>query len=150
MNEVSTAPLPQRPVFKRRSWWAVAWTLLVLLVTFVALVMSIGCDRSHGARYSRIQGDLNALRLALDNYQTHSSTLPTTEQGLKALTEKPTVAPVPANHMRIMKLVPRDPWGREYQYRAPAKESDEGYDVWSAGPDGLDGTADDVGNWNDE
>lgn len=146
------ATLPP-PLFvpKGRSWWMVVpAVVLLLLVMLTVLALMASCDNSYGARHSQIQADLNHLRFALENYQAHSAALPTTEQGLKALTEKPTVAPVPTQHRKIMKMVLHDPWGREYGYRSPADWSDEDYDLWSVGPDGLDGTADDIGNWNDE
>jgi general secretion pathway protein G len=41
-----------------------------------------------------------------------------------------------------------DPWGNPYRYEPQGKRNVESYDVWSAGPDGQDGTADDIGNWS--
>jgi len=41
-----------------------------------------------------------------------------------------------------------DPWQNEYQYRYPGQRRQGGYDVWSNGPDGQSGTADDIGNWD--
>lgn len=44
--------------------------------------------------------------------------------------------------------IPRDPWGNEYQYLFPgAHNGEESPDIWSFGPDGVDGTEDDVINW---
>ena len=40
-----------------------------------------------------------------------------------------------------------DPWGQPFKYGYPAKRGGDGYDLWSSGPDKIDGTADDVGNW---
>ena len=39
-----------------------------------------------------------------------------------------------------------DPWGNPYQYRYPSTHGVK-YDVWSYGPDGKDGTQDDICNW---
>lgn len=36
---------------------------------------------------------------------------------------------------------PKDPWGKLYQYK---KIDDRTFDVWSSGPDGEDGTDDDI------
>jgi len=45
----------------------------------------------------------------------------------------------------------KDPWGNPYEYRCPGLKSDQGYDLWSRGPDGVndDGKAgsDDIKNW---
>ncbi|MFN9975746.1 MAG: type II secretion system protein GspG [Phycisphaerae bacterium] len=37
-----------------------------------------------------------------------------------------------------------DPWGRHFGYRAPANRSDDAFGLWSDGPDGKNGSADDV------
>ena len=38
-----------------------------------------------------------------------------------------------------------DPWGNEYQYAYPGKKGE--FDIWSYGPDMMDGTDDDIGSW---
>ena len=43
--------------------------------------------------------------------------------------------------------VPLDPWDHEYKFVAQRKHNPNTFDVWSTGPDGQDGTADDIGNW---
>ena len=43
-----------------------------------------------------------------------------------------------------------DPWGTEYQYRAPGEVNEDGYDLWSNGPDKEEGTEDDLTNWQEE
>jgi general secretion pathway protein G len=43
--------------------------------------------------------------------------------------------------------IPLDPWGNQYQYLGPGKHNRSSFDVWSFGPDGKDGTEDDIGNW---
>lgn len=43
--------------------------------------------------------------------------------------------------------VPLDPWGYEYQYRYPGQYNTDKPDIWSLGPDGVDGTEDDITNW---
>ena len=40
-----------------------------------------------------------------------------------------------------------DPWGRPYRCRHPGVHNEGGYDLWSVGPDGVDDTPDDIGNW---
>jgi general secretion pathway protein G len=40
-----------------------------------------------------------------------------------------------------------DPWDNPYKYDPKGKKNQGGYDVWSTGPDGQDGTDDDIGNW---
>ena len=49
-----------------------------------------------------------------------------------------------------MKEIPDDPWGNPYEYLAEGEKNPDGYDIWSLGPDGEDGTEDDIGNWDDD
>ena len=43
--------------------------------------------------------------------------------------------------------VKEDPWGNAYQYKYPGTHKGEDFDLWSKGPDGNSGTADDITNW---
>ncbi len=40
-----------------------------------------------------------------------------------------------------------DAWGNRLRYRNPGVHHANGYDLWSAGPDGVDGTKDDIRDW---
>ena len=45
--------------------------------------------------------------------------------------------------------VPKDPWGNAYAYEYPStKGSGDMPDIWSFGPDGQEGTDDDVVSWS--
>ncbi len=41
----------------------------------------------------------------------------------------------------------KDAWGHRLLYKVPGLTNVKGYDLWSPGPDGDDGTDDDIGNW---
>jgi general secretion pathway protein G len=43
--------------------------------------------------------------------------------------------------------LPIDAWGNVYIYHYPGKHNPNSYDLLSAGPDGKEGTEDDIGNW---
>ncbi len=42
----------------------------------------------------------------------------------------------------------KDPWGNELQYKCPGDVHKDSYDIYSFGPDGKEGTDDDIGNWS--
>jgi hypothetical protein len=42
-----------------------------------------------------------------------------------------------------------DGWGNPIRYRCSGTRRPGSYDLWSVGPDGKDGTDDDIGNWED-
>ncbi len=130
-----------------------AFTLIeiVITLTIIAILASGSIYLLKGqidsAKDTRVDSDLQAIGLALQSYESRALRKPTTEQGIKALVEKPTIEPIPENYRAFMKDMPKDPWGQEYKYRIPAQKSKDDYDVWSMGPDGKDGTDDDLGNW---
>jgi type II secretion system protein G len=86
---------------------------------------------------------------ALQAYKNDVGQYPTTAQGLQALISKPDgvrgwKGPYLTNKGMLM-----DPWGNPYQYACPSTHGQptSQYDCWSFGPDGQNGTADDIGNW---
>lgn len=46
------------------------------------------------------------------------------------------------------KSIPTDPWNTDYNYDPSGSRSGFGYDLWSNGPDGEEGTDDDVTSWD--
>ncbi|MCZ6681815.1 MAG: type II secretion system major pseudopilin GspG [Planctomycetota bacterium] len=44
----------------------------------------------------------------------------------------------------------KDPWDHDFQYVAPGTHNEDGFDLWSLGGDGIDGTEDDITNWEDD
>ncbi len=86
----------------------------------------------------------------LQQYRMHMGSYPTTEEGLKALLQAPDNAKASRWMGPYADSIPEDPWGNPYQYVYPGIHNKISYDVWSMGPDGQDGTADDIGNWGDE
>ena len=42
---------------------------------------------------------------------------------------------------------PIDPWSKPYSFRCPGEKNPDTADVWSMGPDAIEGTPDDVRGW---
>jgi general secretion pathway protein G len=110
---------------------------LIGLVTAVIGVSVMGRLRDGQIATARQQ----AMELAksIEIYQLQRGNLPASGNGLAELT-----APPP-----IVATLPTDPWGQAYIYLNPGSKNPYGFDVRSIGPDGIEGTEDDVGNWND-
>jgi general secretion pathway protein G len=126
---------------------------MLIVLSIIALLMgmvifNIG-DFGETAKREKAQADLLAFKEMLAGYELESGTLPTTEQGIKALWSKPTVEPIPTHWRAMLEDETKDPWGRSYVYRNPGKHNTDKYDVFSMGPDGLPDTDDDIGNWPD-
>jgi general secretion pathway protein G len=88
-----------------------------------------------------------ATALALDLYRTHVGKYP---ESMKELSEKPSDEEQSKKWNGPYINDPnslKDPWDHEYQYKCPGEHNQDSYDLWSWGPDGQDGTDDDIGNW---
>ncbi|MBL91745.1 MAG: type II secretion system protein GspG [Myxococcales bacterium] len=80
---------------------------------------------------------------SVELYKLQNAGYPSTAQGLNALASPPKGKP-------IMERVPQDPWGNDYIYVVPGAKNTNKFDVRSKGPDGVEGSEDDVGNWPEE
>jgi general secretion pathway protein G len=69
----------------------------------------------------------------LDMYKLDVGTYPDSEQGLRALVERPTGVEA-WNGPYLKGGVPVDPWNHPYTYRNPSPRSGHDYDLCSAGP----------------
>ncbi len=123
------------------------FTLLELVVVIIvlgllaAIVAPQILGRVSDARTTAAQTQVELFGTALDSYRLDNGSYPTTDQGLAALRERPTRAPIPANWRGpyLRKDVPADPWGKPYLYRSPGERNVTAYDLSSLGRDGKSG-----------
>jgi general secretion pathway protein G len=97
--------------------------VLIILSVLAAIVVPKVVGRGHEARVNAAKGQIGMFESALEMYAHDNYQAPTSEQGLKALVEKPTSPPVPKKWKPdyLSKGVPQDPWGNEYKYLCPGK-----------------------------
>ena len=126
---------------------------LIEIVLVITIISILGAALIYGikgnvdvAKETRVEADIKAIVTQLKVYEARNLQPPTTEQGIKALVEQPTVEPLPERWSQLLEEVPKDPWKHEFQYQYPAKRSKADYDVFSLGADGVE-SADDLGNW---
>ena len=121
--------------------------VLVILGILASIVVPKVVSRTDQAQVVKAKQDLRAMESALQMYRVDNFSYPSTDQGLDALSSKPTTGPEAKNWQPggYIKKVPKDPWGNEYQYLSPGEKSD--FDIYSLGPDQRPGT-DDIGNWD--
>jgi general secretion pathway protein G len=124
--------------------------LLVVMVIIGLLVSYVGPKYFSQVGKSEIKtarAQIDALEKALDQYRLDTGHYPTTEQGLAALTSKPTNEPR-WDGPYLKKAAPPDPWGNPYVYKQPGEHGD--FDLLSYGNDGQaggSGEAADIVNW---
>jgi general secretion pathway protein G len=133
------------------------FTLMEMLLVLAILVILMGLV---GPRIlgSQKKADINTaktqigmFKATLEGYALDMKTFPGTEDGLVALIQAPsdpdTAAKWGGPYLDGQEI-PKDPWGNDYQYEYPPSHSERDFpDIWSFGPDGEDGTEDDIVNW---
>lgn len=124
--------------------------VIVILGVLAALIVPKVMNRPDEARIVAARQDIASLSQALKLYKLDNRRYPSTEQGLQALVQKPTIAPIPDNWKSggYLERLPKDPWGAPYQYLAPGVHGE--VDIFSFGADGQaggEGNDADIGNW---
>jgi general secretion pathway protein G len=143
---------------KRRSGTRKGFTLLevLMVVTIIGLLAAFVVPQLFGARRkaevqltealikSGINGTLERYRLDMGHYPREE------DGGLRALVDKPDdekeakkwAGPYIKNAEDL-----RDAWQNELIYECPGSVNTDSYDLSSPGPDGNQGTDDDITNW---
>jgi general secretion pathway protein G len=125
--------------------------VITILAILGALVVPKIMNRPNEARVVAAKQDIRSVVQALKLYKLDNGRYPSTEQGLKALVEKPSAAPLPNNWKTggYLEKLPKDPWGSDYLYLSPGIKGE--IDVMSYGADGQqggEGTDADIGSWD--
>jgi len=127
--------------------------VIVILALLAALVGPRIMGRSDDAKIADAKVQIRNIESALKLYKLDNSNYPSTEQGLQALVEKPTVGQIPKNYKSEgyleSKNVPKDPWKNDFIYLSPGEHGD--YDLCSYGADdvkGGEGNNADICSWD--
>lgn len=125
--------------------------VVVILGILAAVIVPRFLSRPDEARVTKAKVDMKGLEEALGLFKLDNGYFPSTDQGLKALVEKPETGRVPARYPEdgYLKRVPADPWGNSYVYLSPGLHS-KNYDLISYGADGQaggEGFDADINSW---
>ncbi len=129
--------------------------ILIVIVILSILVWQLApriMGKPEEAKQLKARMDIGALETALKLYKLDNGVYPSTEQGLEALVEAPTVGQLPKKWREggylEKRKVPKDPWENEYVYLSPGLHGD--FDLSSYGADGEpggEGNDQDINNW---
>ncbi|HKU50903.1 MAG TPA: type II secretion system major pseudopilin GspG [Nitrospira sp.] len=129
--------------------------VVAILAILAALVVPRIMGRTDDAKRTAAKVQIRNIEGALQLYKLDNGVYPTTEQGLKALIEKPSVGVVPKKWKigGYLPKLPEDPWGNPYKYLSPVQKGDYKveYEITSLGTDGEvggEGVNADITNWN--
>ena len=120
--------------------------VLVILATLAGLVYPRLTKNALKARITATHAQIQSFRTALAAFEMDNDRFPQTRPGLLELVQRPH----DARRWRGPYLdggIPKDPWKNDYIYENPGRHNPDGYDLYSAGPDGVAGTDDDITSW---
>jgi general secretion pathway protein G len=123
--------------------------VLVILAALATVVVPKFTKRSEQAKITAAQTDIANMEVTFDAFEIDTGRYPTTSEGIRALIEQPSNADGWKGPY-LKRGVPKDPWGNDYIYKQPGQHNEYGYDLYSLGPDGQQGTADDIINWSED
>jgi general secretion pathway protein G len=146
-------------IFNSRLSMGGGFTLLEIIVVvfilslLVAIVAPRIIGRTDDARIAQAKVQIKNLETALKLFKLDNGFYPSTEQGIEALVEKPTVGQIPQKYKEggylEQKRIPLDPWGSPYIYISPGIYGD--FDIICYGADGKEGGEGknaDIKNWD--
>jgi general secretion pathway protein G len=119
--------------------------VVIIIGVLAAMVIPRLTGRSEEARKGVAKADIDLnIATALKLYELDNGVFPTSDEGLDALLS----APSSAKNWKgpYLEKKPIDPWGNSYHYKSPGTHRTD-YDLYSIGRDGVEGTQDDVNNW---
>jgi len=120
--------------------------VLVILVVLASLAVNMFSGVQEKADQRAAAAQVGLYKSAINMYRFETKQYP---DSLEDLVNKPGDATLASRwDGPYMDKIAKDPWDQEYRFAAPGKHNPEGFDVWSVGPDGQDGSADDIGNWD--
>jgi general secretion pathway protein G len=138
---------PAPKVKKTRRWWLrlAAW---VCGITFAMTLLANFAVRGYASRHGGTEGvqamaKMKILEARLYTYKLLHGVYPTEQEGLEIILKTNS----PSGDAEHVAEYLRDPWHRRFQYRCPGVHNLKSYDLSSFGPDGIEGTEDDLTNW---
>ena len=129
-----------RLIFSRSGFTLIEiMVVIIILGILVGLIVPRFMEKPEKARIVKAQMQIESISAALKEYKLDSGDYPTTEQGLEALVEKPSIGKIPRKYPEkgYLAKIPKDPWGNDYVYISPGEHGD--FDLISYGADGEEG-----------
>ncbi len=125
--------------------------VVVILGILAAIAVPRIMNRPDTARITKAKQDIRVMEGSLKLYRLDNFSYPSTDQGLRALVEKPAGEPEAKNWKSggYLDRLPKDPWGNQYQYLSPGVKGE--VDIFTLGADNRPGGEEanaDIGNWN--
>ena len=118
--------------------------MLIIIGLLATLVVTKVATKIDQARITTTKANLKALHAAINQFKMDTARFPTEDEGLIALIEQPSDVPIwePGGYLETTEI-PKDGWGNDFIYEL-YPESGKQFQIRSMGPDGEEGTEDDL------
>jgi general secretion pathway protein G len=118
--------------------------MLIIIGLLATLVVTKVASKIDQARVTTTKANLKALHAAVNQFKMDTNRFPAEDEGLMALVEQPpdVLNWEPGGYLETTEISP-DGWGNEFIYEL-YPESGKQFAIRSMGPDGEEGTEDDL------
>ncbi|MCE9613172.1 MAG: type II secretion system protein GspG [Lentisphaerae bacterium] len=108
--------------------------VVIIIAALAGMVLPRVIPASDEAKKNIAKGDMANISVGLKLYRLYNGAYPAT---LETLMDAEGQGP-------YLEKQPLDPWKHSYRYKFLSEDAVPPFDLWSAGPDGREGTGDDV------
>lgn len=124
----------------RNGFTLVELMVVILIIGLLATIVIINVmPATDQAAVTKARADIATLESGVEMYRLKHMNYPSGGNGLQLLVEE-----------RLIKRLPKDPWGNSYRYSAPGRDGRD-FEIISYGADGREGGEDedaDIASWD--
>ena len=120
--------------------------VVVIIGLLATLILPNVIGRQDQALQVKARADIKAISGQMSLYKLDNFVYPSTSEGIQSLVTNPGKS----TWKGYLDRLPKDPWNNDYQYSNPGQKNANSFDLFSYGSDGAlggEGTAADIGNW---
>jgi general secretion pathway protein G len=133
--------------------------VIAIIAILAGIVLGIAGAATKKAALARVESSLKRMQMGLEDYKAEYGVFPQTDETDKLIDMIYTEPRDDGKRVFVEFLEGElsgiqsnewiDTWGSSFRYDAidPNRNNPDGYDLWSLGPDALEGTDDDLINW---
>ncbi|KAA0216278.1 MAG: type II secretion system protein GspG [Leptolyngbya sp. PLA3] len=144
----------KRATSRRRGFTLIEVMIVLAIVLALGAIVSVAVlSRKDEANIQLAKTDLTNLEKGLKWFYFKYNRYPTDEEGLAVLWSAETLDPELDESQwsaQLEKPLAKDRWGHEWMYMQQRDDDPAKYALWSVGPDGEDGTEDDLKTWSED
>ena len=146
-----SAPSPRSAVRMNRGFTILELLIVIGIMVALGGIVAINLmGQSDKADIQITKVSIQTLEQGLDGFKIDMKRLPTEDEGIAVLWNKDMLEDEDTaskwSGPYIKEPKPKDTWGFEWIYRSPSEVEGVAFDLVSVGPDGEEGTEDDISN----